>query len=233
MPRTSSIRYFKSRKAYYTQYRGRQFCLAAAPRDEPEGPTYRLAVQRFSELISVSEVEERADNSPISGNGRGGVFITGNGSNNLVQGNFIGTNASGTRPLGNGSDSVTVTAAGNSILGNLISGNVLSGIYLAGGNNLVQDNSIGTDIFGTQPLGQRQRRRGEQRAQQHHHGQPHLRERQVRRRDLRHVEQPGAGELDRHRCLGHPAPGQWQRRRVDLLRLGLYSTRPKIRVRAT
>jgi integrase len=65
MPRTSSIRYFPSRKAYYTQYRGRQFCLAAGPRDEPEGPTYRLAVQRFSELIYSSEVEERADNSPV------------------------------------------------------------------------------------------------------------------------------------------------------------------------
>jgi hypothetical protein len=48
MPRTPQIRYFESRQAYYTQYQGRQHLLAVGPKDEPDGPTYQKAVQRFA-----------------------------------------------------------------------------------------------------------------------------------------------------------------------------------------
>ena len=48
MPRTPSIRYFDSRKAYDTQYQGRQWLLAAGPKDEPDGPTYRKAVEQLA-----------------------------------------------------------------------------------------------------------------------------------------------------------------------------------------
>jgi hypothetical protein len=44
MPRCPSIRYFHSRKAYYTQYQGKQHLLAAGPKDEPDGPTYYTAI---------------------------------------------------------------------------------------------------------------------------------------------------------------------------------------------
>ena len=97
----------------------------------------------------------------ISGNFNG-VYISGGGGT-LVQGNRIGTDASGTAPLGNvvgvlvvGPDTtVGGTAAG---AGNIISGNGLYGAFIAFGGTTVQGNFIGTDATGA-PGGQRRRRR--------------------------------------------------------------------------
>ena len=91
-----------------------------------------------------------------------GISITGPSSTgNLVQGNFIGTDATGTLALGNGSAGVLVSSQGlggsasqTTIRGNLISGNATNGIeILGGGNNLVAGNLIGTDVSGTKDLG--------------------------------------------------------------------------------
>ena len=91
-----------------------------------------------------------------------GIAITGPSSvRNLVQGNFIGTDATGTQALGNGSDGVLVSSQGlagsasqTTISGNLISGNASNGIEIVGGgNNLVAGNLIGTDVSGTKNLG--------------------------------------------------------------------------------
>jgi hypothetical protein len=72
------------------------------------------------------------------------------GGQGVVEGNFIGTDASGTKPLGNqiGVDGGTVggTVPG---AGNLISGNQ-TGIFAA---NQVQGNLIGTYVTGTTALG--------------------------------------------------------------------------------
>jgi hypothetical protein len=55
----------------------------------------------------------------ISGNDANGVFITGTSSatSNKVQGNFIGTDVSGTSRLGNGSDGVSILDAPSSLVG--------------------------------------------------------------------------------------------------------------------
>src|SRR5437016_2848918 len=66
MPRTPSIRYFESRQAYYTQFRGRQRLLATGPKDEPDGPTYKAAVIRFSQIIHADEVDRASDNCAVS-----------------------------------------------------------------------------------------------------------------------------------------------------------------------
>ncbi len=66
MPRTPSIRYFYSRKAYYTQYQGRQHLLAAGPKDEPDGPTYQAAVVRFARLMHATETERAEDTCIVS-----------------------------------------------------------------------------------------------------------------------------------------------------------------------
>jgi integrase len=66
MPRTSTIRYFQSRQAYYTQYQGRQHLLAVGPKDQPDGPTYRAAVLRFSQIMHAAEVTRDTDNCAVS-----------------------------------------------------------------------------------------------------------------------------------------------------------------------
>jgi hypothetical protein len=97
----------------------------------------------------------------VSGNVEYGVVLyllaaTGN----TVLGNFIGTNASGDGPLGNGYDGVYVLeSSGNTIGGaadgarNVISGNGQHGVTLASSGNSVFGNYIGTDAAGTSPLG--------------------------------------------------------------------------------
>jgi hypothetical protein len=85
-----------------------------------------------------------------------------NGSNNKVEGNFIGTNVAGTADLGNATHGVVVGigTAGNTIGGtspedrNVISGNGNYGVVLhQTGSNKVRGNLIGTAKDGTSPLG--------------------------------------------------------------------------------
>jgi integrase len=65
MPRTPTVRYFDSRKAYFTTFKGKQHCLASGPKDEPDGPTYQAAVQKFSEVIHVAEADRAEDNNLV------------------------------------------------------------------------------------------------------------------------------------------------------------------------
>ena len=79
-------------------------------------------------------------------------------TNNVIAGNFIGTNSAGSQALGNG-DGVEITAPGNIVGGttpaarNLISGNTSRGIIAGSTNNLIQGNYIGTDKTGAAGLG--------------------------------------------------------------------------------
>jgi hypothetical protein len=105
----------------------------------------------------------------ISGNGGDGVNIgdfAGTGvnlpSNNVVEGNYIGTDVSGTVALHNTGDGVDITdgSSNNTIGGstsaarNIISGNGGNGGLIQGGSgNVVQGNFIGTDVTGKVALG--------------------------------------------------------------------------------
>lgn len=99
----------------------------------------------------------------VSGNGLGsGLFIAGGGgSNNLVFGNYIGSDPTGTSARSNrtGIHISGVEAPGNRIggaavgEGNLVSGNAGQGIQLAGAHRtVVEGNLIGTDATGRAPL---------------------------------------------------------------------------------
>jgi hypothetical protein len=96
----------------------------------------------------------------ISGNAGDGIALVGT-TGVVVRGNFIGANAAGTGPLGNGGAGVSLTDSAN---GNLIGGtaagsrNVISananGVVVEGSSaNRVQGNRIGTDRTGTAILG--------------------------------------------------------------------------------
>ncbi|HET9493032.1 MAG TPA: S-layer homology domain-containing protein [Chloroflexia bacterium] len=111
-------------------------------------------------------VPGRVNLNLLSGNQGSGILITGSGSTgNLVQGNYIGTDITGTRPLGQ-SVGVNISATGtNNVIGgldprarNVISANTNAGITINGSganNNLVLGNYIGTDATGQFPLGNR------------------------------------------------------------------------------
>ena len=90
-----------------------------------------------------------------------GIFLTSN--NNVVQSNWIGTNAAGIGPAGN-SDGILIGVGthGNTIGGtnatarNIISGNTAVGVLIVGSGttgNFVEGNYIGTNPAGTGALG--------------------------------------------------------------------------------
>ncbi len=107
-----------------------------------------------------------ADRNIISGNGQNGIFAELNVFGNIIQGNFIGTDVTGTRPLGNTAaglflDGFDSGSSGNNLIGgtapgagNVISTNGGAGIRLSfESNDMVQGNFIGTDVTGSQALG--------------------------------------------------------------------------------
>jgi len=96
----------------------------------------------------------------ISGNGATGIYLT-NASWNVVQGNFIGTDAAGKTSVPNQLSGLEIfTAAGNTIggtntgAGNVISGNGQQGVVLTGGaaGNCIAGNLIGLSAAGTNAL---------------------------------------------------------------------------------
>jgi len=95
----------------------------------------------------------------ISANAASGVYLNGPGATgNVIAGNRIGTDFSGSNTLGNvAGDGITLNGAdGNMISNNLISGNGLAGVSLVGSGakgNIIVGNFIGTDQSGKTSLG--------------------------------------------------------------------------------
>jgi hypothetical protein len=81
---------------------------------------------------------------------------------NMIWGNFIGTDSTGRTPMGNGSDGIFLNnAASNqiggigSLEGNVISGNAGNGVHIFGGgssSNQLLNNEIGVDPTGSIPV---------------------------------------------------------------------------------
>lgn len=80
------------------------------------------------------------------------------GTGNVVQGNYLGTNAAGDTDLGNAASGVDVSSGSNTIGGtspaarNVVSGNNGNGLVVTGATNVVQGNRIGTNAAGTAAL---------------------------------------------------------------------------------
>ncbi len=100
----------------------------------------------------------------ISGNAGSGINLNGStSSGNLIQGNFVGVNPSGSVGIPNGGDGITLNSAPANLIGgtspgegNLISGNGKAGILLNGSGsrlNQIAGNLIGTDAAGLTKLG--------------------------------------------------------------------------------
>ncbi len=95
----------------------------------------------------------------ISGNGASGIYLNGSAAaGNVIQGNRIGTDISGSNAIGNtqGDGITLVSASGNMICGNLISGNAFAGVSVLGAGatgNVLLNNFIGLDVTGRNGLG--------------------------------------------------------------------------------
>ncbi len=102
----------------------------------------------------------------ISGNSRAGIVIDGNGlattTANVIAGNYIGVDVTGTAALGNGTSGVEIfdMASGNTVgglaaaAGNVISGQGQYGIVISNADgNTIRRNFVGTDASGTAAIG--------------------------------------------------------------------------------
>jgi CSLREA domain-containing protein len=91
----------------------------------------------------------------VSGNPQGGILLQDPGNGSVITGNFIGTDVTGTQPLGNANGGVLGQAPSLTIGGttpearNIISGNPGGGVQLTDPLALVTGNYIGTDTTGT------------------------------------------------------------------------------------
>jgi parallel beta-helix repeat protein/predicted outer membrane repeat protein len=117
-------------------------------------------VQIFSSGSVLIGGDSPGARNVISGNHDHGVAL--NGSGTTVVGNYIGTDATGMRAIGNGGSGIGLNAASDNMIGdttafggNVISGNADSGIEFFDGSNgnLVVHNLIGTAADGVTPLG--------------------------------------------------------------------------------
>ena len=110
---------------------------------------------------SGTDVDNAAERNVISGNGLEGVRVQGAGTDhNMIAGNYVGTDVSGTTVLGNGANGVRIYAGatnntiGGSVTGmrNVISANANNGVNISDSgtnNNVIEGNFIGTDVTGT------------------------------------------------------------------------------------
>ena len=126
--------------------------------DMGNGKAGVLIGQAANNTVGGTTVQAR---NLISGNIEGVTIVDPSATGNLVAGNFIGTDWSGTSALPNGVG-VLLLAPGNTIggaeegAGNLISGNTNQGINLGPPNatgNIIAGNHIGVDASGTAALG--------------------------------------------------------------------------------
>ncbi|MGE4078807.1 MAG: beta strand repeat-containing protein [Reyranella sp.] len=96
----------------------------------------------------------------VSGNTADGILIENGSENNVLNGNFVGTNANGTAAVGNGGDGVRIVDAdGNSLIGctfvenpfvyyNILSGNGGNGLHVTSSDNVtIQANYFGIGAF--------------------------------------------------------------------------------------
>lgn len=127
-----------------------------------------LAANSSKNIIGTNS-DGQNDNSEgniISGNSQAGIFLTGpNTMHNILAGNYIGVDVTGSSVLGNiqgimigvGADYNTIGTNANGFSdiyeGNLIGGNSKYGISISGSFNKISGNFIGTDNLGTADLG--------------------------------------------------------------------------------
>lgn len=135
-----------------------QFGFAGKPIIELNGSN---AGSSYANGLYINAGNSIVQGLAINGFSGQGIYIDSKGSN-IIQGNYIGTDVTGTQALGNSLNGIYVAYSSDNIIGgktagarNIVSGNGYGVSIYANGTegNLVQGNYIGTDVTGTQALG--------------------------------------------------------------------------------
>ena len=123
----------------------------------------RRAIILFGSSDTLVGGTTAAQRNVISGNANWAIEVSPNTSDdNVIKGNYIGTNAAGTAAVPNQFDAIVMSGATDTQIGgsaagegNVISGNVGTGIEQHGSTDgtLILGNKIGTDAAGTADLG--------------------------------------------------------------------------------
>ncbi|HET8944486.1 MAG TPA: Calx-beta domain-containing protein, partial [Dehalococcoidia bacterium] len=117
-----------------------------------------IVIQSSNNVVGGTTAAAR---NVVSGSNSAGIIVLDAGAGaggNVIQGNYVGTDATGTSALGN-VNGIVLAANGNIVGGampgaaNVISGNTGKGVYITGQGNQVLGNIIGADVSGTLPLG--------------------------------------------------------------------------------
>jgi parallel beta-helix repeat protein len=113
---------------------------------EPNNPTNNKGMDgpQGSQVIATPPL-----GNLVSGNGQNGILIDTRSQNNLLEGNFVGTDVTGNAPLGNALDGIAINGANNnSLIGclfdqnpfvyyNVVGGNGANGLHITNSNNTV------------------------------------------------------------------------------------------------
>jgi hypothetical protein len=123
-----------------------------------DGPVVVLQPASAPAAFNGLELGATVSGATIRGLAIGGMSrgIVVHGSGNLIESNFVGTDATGQLDVGNRFDGIRIDGGdGNIVRNTLIGGNGESGIELRGGavGNVIEDNRIGTNAAGTAALG--------------------------------------------------------------------------------
>lgn len=128
-----------------------------------------IGIQASGASDTIGGIDPGAGNL-VSGNAYKGIYSTGN--NSTIQGNYVGTNATGTAALGNGLSTRspasrragleaegtgtliggTASGAGNLVSGNGNSNHQNAGLAIFGTSQIVQGNLVGTDATGSSKI---------------------------------------------------------------------------------
>lgn len=103
-------------------------------------------------VLLLDSTLNRLQGNVIAGNRGYGVQVRGVSTGTLVEGNAVGTDPTGGRPLPNGAGGILVHGGRfNALRSNVVSSNLGNGIHLSGGsiNNEVSGNRLGTNAAGT------------------------------------------------------------------------------------
>ena len=117
--------------------------------------SFGIYIQSVSNLVGGVNA---GDGNLISGGNDTGIYIK-TGGTNIVQGNLIGVNITGTNQLKNINNGIVIDSCGGNLIGggngslrNVISGNGQSGIYLnrnTASGNVIQGNYLGLGVTGS------------------------------------------------------------------------------------